>query len=330
MSINEYFGTLLQSVTEAHKQHLMTGKYSKHKALNEFYDEMPELIDSLIEHYQGEHGKVEGYKNTIMVEGKDAVKYMEELLEYTKKGQDEFFMNDKSLSSDVDAIVGLIDSTLYQLKELKETKILSLKDYLTECILESSPENMEFAHDIYEILKSKSVDLFGDMAKKCKHNPFDTRWWDNPEKDIVNAAKYDNNMADFFNKVINIILDKMQDDRYFMRWFGTKSIIRSWVFSSGFFNPITENEIIPAWKDFIKNCDEKLAAVLDKEVSEEASDYRYLKNIIDLAIHKMTTLVYNKEKIEETIELPTGELSLNISVDTKGVNFSKVKYKPAK
>ena len=75
MNINEYFGTLLQSVTEAHKKHLMTGKYSDHKALNEFYDEMPELVDALIEHYQGENGKVENLKNVIEAEGKDAVAY---------------------------------------------------------------------------------------------------------------------------------------------------------------------------------------------------------------------------------------------------------------
>ena len=48
MNVAEYFGTLLQSVTETHKKHLMTGKYSDHKALNEFYDEMPDLIDALI------------------------------------------------------------------------------------------------------------------------------------------------------------------------------------------------------------------------------------------------------------------------------------------
>lgn len=126
MNVAEYFGTLLQSVTETHKKHLMTGKYSDHKALNEFYDEMPDLIDALIEHYQGTHGKVEDYKNTIEAEGKDAVKYLEELLEFTKAGQEELFEDDSDLSSDIDSIRGQIASTLYQLKELGEGRSTSM------------------------------------------------------------------------------------------------------------------------------------------------------------------------------------------------------------
>ena len=55
----EFFGTLLQSVTEGHKAHLKTSKYSDHMALDEFYDEMTELVDALIEHYQGINGKIE-------------------------------------------------------------------------------------------------------------------------------------------------------------------------------------------------------------------------------------------------------------------------------
>ena len=133
MTIEEYFGTLLQSVTEAHKKHLMTGKYSDHKALNEFYDEMPDLVDDLIEHWQGTHDKIENYKNTIEAEGKDPIQYLEELLKFTKEGQKEFFKDDSALSSDVDSIIGQIASTLYQLKDLKESQPMRpLVDYIKE------------------------------------------------------------------------------------------------------------------------------------------------------------------------------------------------------
>ena len=39
-NIEEYFGTMLESVNQMHKDHLKTAKYSDHKALNEFYDEI--------------------------------------------------------------------------------------------------------------------------------------------------------------------------------------------------------------------------------------------------------------------------------------------------
>ena len=43
------------------------------------------------EHYQGEKGIVENYKNTIEAEGKDAIDYMEELLKFVKEGKKELF-----------------------------------------------------------------------------------------------------------------------------------------------------------------------------------------------------------------------------------------------
>lgn len=162
-NIEEYFGTLLQSVTEGHKKHLMTGKYSNHKALNEFYDEMPELVDDLIEHYQGTNGKVENYKNLIEADGKDAVAYLEELLEFTKVGQDEFFKDDKALSSDIDSIVGQISSTLYQLKELREDAgnqnrfhMKSLSEFIKESLASDSQKAKK------PRLNTKAWDFNGD------------------------------------------------------------------------------------------------------------------------------------------------------------------------
>lgn len=132
--IEEFFGTLLQSVTEAHKKHLMTGKYSDHKALNEFYDEMPELVDTLIEHYQGVHGKVDSLKNGLLSDDLDTVVYLEELKEMCEDAKEKFF-DDEALQSDVDDIIGQISSTLYQLRELKEH--VSLQAYLTEALNEA-------------------------------------------------------------------------------------------------------------------------------------------------------------------------------------------------
>lgn len=133
--IEEFFGTLLQSVTEAHKKHLMTGKYSDHKALNEFYDEMPELVDALIEHYQGAHGKVDSLKDGLLSDDLDTVEYLKELKEMCEDAKEKFFDDDEALQSDVDDIIGQINSTLYQLRELKEH--VSLQAYLTEALNEA-------------------------------------------------------------------------------------------------------------------------------------------------------------------------------------------------
>ena len=128
--IEEYFGTLQAAMTESWKSHLKTNKYSKHIALNEFYDDVVDLVDDLIEEYQGLHGVVENLTNVLTTDKMDALDYLESLREMTEDGK-KFFEEDE-LKSDVDAILSLIDKTLYKLKELKESQVQNLRDFLLE------------------------------------------------------------------------------------------------------------------------------------------------------------------------------------------------------
>lgn len=132
MTPEEYFGTLQQSFVEIWKNHLQTGKYAAHKALNEYYDEIIEKVDKLIEDWMGIHGKVKDLTNTITTKFDDPISYLEALKKFAKDGRKELIPEDDTeLWSDVDDILGTIDSTMYKLKELKESK-LSLSDYLKE------------------------------------------------------------------------------------------------------------------------------------------------------------------------------------------------------
>ena len=132
----EFFGTLLQSVTEGHKAHLKTGKYSDHMALDEFYDEMTELVDALIEHYQGINGKIENYVNNLKeAEFESAIEYLECLRDFTRDGREKF-CKESELQSCADDVLNQIDSTLYKLKELGESKKTGMRS-LTEFLKES-------------------------------------------------------------------------------------------------------------------------------------------------------------------------------------------------
>ena len=133
MTPEEYFGTLQQSFTEIWKNHLQTGKYAAHKALNEYYDEIVEKVDKLIEDWMGIHGKVKDLTNTITTKFDDPVPYLEALKKFAKDGRKELIPEDDTeLWSDVDDILGTIDSTLYKLKELSESEEprMSLSDYV--------------------------------------------------------------------------------------------------------------------------------------------------------------------------------------------------------
>ena len=128
-NISQLFGTLQQSVVNSWKNHLKTSKYAAHMALDEYYKEMPELVDTLIENYQGIYGEVDDYKN-ILDFNEDPIKYLEDLRDICVNSK-ELLQQNTELESDMDSILSLIDSTLYKLKELTES-FVSLQDYIKE------------------------------------------------------------------------------------------------------------------------------------------------------------------------------------------------------
>lgn len=134
MTIEELFGTLQQSIIDEWRKHLKTSKYSKHMALDEFYKEMPELVDALVEDYMGHVGhKIEDYKNILDASKLNALQYLEELHKICQQGYSILPDDAPELKSDLDAIKSKIDSTMYKVRELKES-ILSLKTFLIESL----------------------------------------------------------------------------------------------------------------------------------------------------------------------------------------------------
>ena len=80
MTIEELFGTLQQAVVGSWRKHLRTAKYGKHVALNDFYEELPDLVDALIEGYMGATGKkIKGYDNIIQSKNMNTLTYLQEL-----------------------------------------------------------------------------------------------------------------------------------------------------------------------------------------------------------------------------------------------------------
>lgn len=131
MRIEEFFGTLQQSMVETWRNHLMTNKYSEHIALDEFYSDIVDKVDALIENWMGTHEKIEEYLN--LLEGDyEALEYMEELRKVVVEGRE--LMDSPELESCVDDILGLIDRTIYKLRELTESKVTPLNKYIKVCL----------------------------------------------------------------------------------------------------------------------------------------------------------------------------------------------------
>lgn len=128
MTVEEFFGTLQESITTTWRKHLQSDKNSEHEILNTFYEEMPDLVDALIEAYQADHEVVKNYGN-LLNEDMTPVEYLTELKSITLQGRD--LMDSPELESLCDDILTQIDSTLYKLKHLVRESRISLSDYLT-------------------------------------------------------------------------------------------------------------------------------------------------------------------------------------------------------
>ena len=132
MKVEEFFGTLQQSIIDMWRAHLETNKYSSHMALNDYYDDMPELVDQLIEDYMGLHGRVFDYSSLINARDFDSpVQYLTHLRRFIVDNKGMFV--ESELLSDIDNILSLVDSTLYKLKELVENGNVTFSMMFEKC-----------------------------------------------------------------------------------------------------------------------------------------------------------------------------------------------------
>lgn len=116
------FSKLFESREMAHIYHLQVngeeGSHASHAALNTYYEDILELIDTLIETYSGQYGIVDGYDiiDTNSTRTKDKVAYFEDLAEFVKYARKAISAEDTHLQNIIDEVVALIYRTLYKLK----------------------------------------------------------------------------------------------------------------------------------------------------------------------------------------------------------------------
>jgi hypothetical protein len=159
MTIEELFGTLQMSVVAGWRKHLKSAKYGKHIALQEFYEEMPDKVDALIEGWMGAHGKKVGaFQNILTSSNLNTLKYLQELKRVCKEGY--ILLNDnEELKGLMDDIVNLINSTLYKVKELSESSIMDLADFVMEALNEAKLDSGSWHGDSAWILDEYDTDL---------------------------------------------------------------------------------------------------------------------------------------------------------------------------
>lgn len=119
MKANDFIGMLFLARDVAHSVHLNTRSFSKHMALNTFYDEVIELADGFAEAYQGRHGLIGPISLMSAKKTGNIVEFLKDQLEEIEKGRyDVCKKEDTPLQNLIDGIIELYLTTLYKLRFL--------------------------------------------------------------------------------------------------------------------------------------------------------------------------------------------------------------------
>lgn len=120
--IGRLVATMFLSREYAHRAHLRVtgpGSYAKHVALGEFYTEIIENADSIVEAYQGRHDIIE-IPYLPMLDEEDPVKALEKFLDDIEKLRyDAVDKKDTAIQNLIDTAVETFLSTLYKLRKLR-------------------------------------------------------------------------------------------------------------------------------------------------------------------------------------------------------------------
>jgi hypothetical protein len=114
VTIGEFFLKLLHAATNGHILHLQTKSYSEHKAMQKYYEELPDLVDSIIEEWQGAYQIIVEYPSTYQAPNPDALTEVTIIRDFVVANR-AIVGPYTSLQNSVDNLMSLFDSTIYRL-----------------------------------------------------------------------------------------------------------------------------------------------------------------------------------------------------------------------
>jgi len=115
----DFVGTLFLARDVAHSVHLNTRSFSKHMALNTFYDSIIDHADAFAEAYQGRHGLIGPISLMSAKKTTNIIEFLESSLADIEDMRYKVVKKeDTSLQQLIDNVVELYLTTLYKLKFL--------------------------------------------------------------------------------------------------------------------------------------------------------------------------------------------------------------------
>lgn len=119
MKAAQFVGLLFLARDVTHSVHLNTRNYSKHKALEKFYNDIVPLADSFAEAYQGRHGLIGPVNLTGSKKTTNVLDFLTGSLAQIEECRYEVCgEKETAIQNIIDEIVALYLSTIYKLRFL--------------------------------------------------------------------------------------------------------------------------------------------------------------------------------------------------------------------
>jgi len=103
----------------SHLLHWKTDSYSKHMALGDFYDEIIDSIDEIIEVYQGARGLINNIPSVPRVRGDLLVAQLDADSMWVRENRSKISQGIPAVENLLDELAGEMLRTLYKLRQLK-------------------------------------------------------------------------------------------------------------------------------------------------------------------------------------------------------------------
>ena len=123
--MEELASILFHSRTQAHVFHLGVngpGSFAAHTALGTYYDEIVDLVDGLVESYQGKYGLIK-FKPVLGLDNNcdimNITKYFEKLITIVETLRQGPGLQDSWIQNEIDNVSKLLYSTRYKLINLQ-------------------------------------------------------------------------------------------------------------------------------------------------------------------------------------------------------------------
>lgn len=112
----ELIGRLFFARSVAHKEHLLTTLYSRHKALNEYYDAVVDLADKFAEGYMGKYGRPDEIPLAWVEDGEGIEDFILATVQWLESNRTSVApKSDTYLQNIIDEIIEIHYGTLYLL-----------------------------------------------------------------------------------------------------------------------------------------------------------------------------------------------------------------------